>query len=428
MSDTPIQKTDRELTRALAILGAFFLFATAGMYLYKLDWQLPFPRDGSTLVVGRDFLNFWMYGRAASLANPAQWFDVTTYQGALAALLGADYPGQNWSYPPSIMLVAAPFGSLSYLHALAVWTALGLAGFIVVARRQFDDLHLLAAIVFSPAAVFCLIAGQSSLITAMMLIGIFAGLDRRPTLAGVLIGLLTFKPQLGLLFPVVLLASERWRVFLTAALTAISLFAISAALFGTQVWIDFVLKGLPTQNLVLTDPEGIAVPYYPTVFMNLRGVGASYAVAMAAQVCVAVGAVGAVVWAFGYRRDADPSWLMALFFACSIASVPYLLSYDTLAFCFATLLLLGAGQLEARGRVLARCVYWLPLLQIGLGNLHVPGPALIAPAFAAYAVMRLRQTSVTKRDLRGITALSNEPMLPVRSANFGPAVFNRSSF
>src|SRR3954451_25469210 len=106
MSDTPIQKTDRELMRALAILGAFSLTATAGLYLYKLDGQMPFPRDGSTLVVGRDFLNFWMYGRAAMLPDPGRWYDAALYQDALAGLLGANYPGQNWSYPPSVMLVA----------------------------------------------------------------------------------------------------------------------------------------------------------------------------------------------------------------------------------------------------------------------------------------------------------------------------------
>lgn len=401
MSKTPTQNPDRELIRASAILGAFALVATAGVYLYKLDWQWPFPRDGSTLVVGRDFLNFWMYGRAAASANPGQWYDPMAYNDALTALLGPNYPGQNWSYPPSVMLIAAPFGLLSYLHALAVWTALGLAGFIAFARRQFSDPLLFAAIVFSPAAVFCLISGQSSLITAMMLVGIFAALDRRSILAGILIGFLTIKPQLGLLFPVLLIASERWRVFFAAAATAIALLAISTALFGTQVWIDFVQKGLPIQNLVLSDPEGIAVPYYPTVFMNLRGIGASYAVAMAAQICVAVAAAGAVAWAFRFRRDSDPLWLTALFFACSVAAVPYLLSYDTLALCIATLLLLGAGQLDSHGRVLARLVYWLPLLQIGLGNLYIPGPGLIAPAFAVYAVMRLRRASQPAEVLDG---------------------------
>jgi hypothetical protein len=58
--------------------------------------------------------------------------------------------------------------------------------------------------------------------------------------------------------------------------------------------------------------------------------------------------------------------------------------------CLAVLALLQAGELDARGRLLARLVYWLPLLQIGLGTLHVPGPALIAPAFALYIFLRLK--------------------------------------
>src|SRR5262245_48421267 len=131
MSDKPIQNPDRDLARALTILGAFALIATAGLYLYRLDWQWPFPRDGSTLVIGRDFLNFWMYGRAALMENPVQWYDVATYQGALAQLIGPNYPGQNWSYPPSVMLIAPPFGLLPYVYALALWTALGLGGFVV---------------------------------------------------------------------------------------------------------------------------------------------------------------------------------------------------------------------------------------------------------------------------------------------------------
>lgn len=71
-------------------------------------------------------------------------------------------------------------------------------------------------------------------------------------------------------------------------------------------------------------------------------------------------------------------------FACSIAAAPYLLSYDTLALCLAALALLAAGKLDSRGRRLARLLYWLPLTQISLGTLRIPGPALIAPAFALY--------------------------------------------
>ncbi len=383
-------QANRDAVRAFAILGAFFFVATAAAYVYTLALAAPIPRDGSTLVVGRDFLNFWMYGRAALLPEPGRWYDVVLYQRELAGLLGADYPGQNWSYPPSIMLIAAPFGLLGYMQALLIWTLLGLAVFIAVARNHFGDMRVLAALVFSPAAVFCLISGQSSLLTAAMLIGIFAWLDRRPVAAGVLIGLLTLKPQLGLLFPVLLIASGRWRVFAAAAVTTLALAAFSAALFGPQVWIDFVLKALPTQNLVLADPQAIATPFYPTVFMNLRGIGASYTVAMAVQLGFSLAAAGAVAWVCRRRRDADPQLLAALFFACAIAAVPYLLSYDTLALTFAALGLLAAGNLDRQGRLLARLAYWLPLLQIALGSLHIPGPALIAPAFAGYILLRLK--------------------------------------
>jgi hypothetical protein len=399
-----LQRENSETIRALALLGAFFVVVAAGGYLYTMAWSGPFPRDGTSLVAGRDFLNVWMYGRAATDADPSRFYDAGLYAGALEALLGPNYPGQNWSYPPSIFFVAAPFGQLSYLHALLVWTVLGAALFFAVARRHIPDNRVLAALVLSPAAVLCVISGQSSLITATMLITIFVWLDQKPIAAGVLIGLLTLKPQLGILFPVMLIASARWRVFASATITALALAAATALVFGPQVWIDFITKGLPTNNLVLADPERIATPFYPTVFMNLRGIDLPYSIAMAIQFCFSAFAVSAVFWAFRTRRDADPLWLMALFFACSVTAVPYMLSYDTLALTFAALLLLAGGALDVSGRRFVQLVYWLPIIQIGLGNLHVPGPALIAPAFAIYALMRLRASAVSPAFAMSITA------------------------
>jgi hypothetical protein len=395
-ASTTAPQTNRDAIKAFAILSGFFFVAVTGSYLYALHWTMPFPRDGSTLVVGRDFLNFWMYGRAAALPHPGGWYDVVTYQRELATLIDPSYPGQNWSYPPSIMLIAAPFGRLDYLPALLSWSLLGLTIFLPVAVHHIADKRALIALALSPAAVFCLISGQSSLITAAMLIGIFAWLDRRPLIAGVLIGLLTLKPQLGLLFPFLLIASGRWRVFTSASVTALALVAVTAALFGPQVWVDFVTLGLPAQNLVLSDPGGIATPYYPTVFMNLRGVGLSYIAAMAGQICFTLPAIGTVVWAFRCRVGADPRWLFALFASCSIAAVPYLLSYDTLPLTFAMLALLAVGQLDTKGCWLARLIYWLPLIQIGLGTIHIPGPALIAPAFALYAAIQLKSARATQ--------------------------------
>jgi hypothetical protein len=390
---TPAQAAvDRDVLRTLFWLGLFFCVVVAIAYALTLTPGTAIPRDGSTLVVGRDFLNFWMYGRAAALPDPGHWYDVVSYQRALGALLGQDYPGQNWSYPPSVMPLAAPFGLLPYLAALAAWTILGLGVFAATLRARIADTTTFVALLASPAAIFCIISGQSSLLTAAALIGIFVLIDRRPLVAGVLIGCLTLKPQLGLLFPIMLIASGRWRVFCSAAVTALAIVALTTALVGTQPWIDFIEKGLPIQNLVLADPHGIATPFYPTVFMNLRGIGVPYAVAMTLQIGVALAAAAAVWWGFRMRRDADPRLLAALFLAASVAATPYLLSYDTLALAVMTVMLLAAGLLDGPGRLLVRFVYWLPLLQVGLGSAHIPGPGLIAPAMTFYLVRRL-QTS-----------------------------------
>jgi len=400
-----LTRDSRDTIRMLAFLGVFFFVASVVGYLATMSWGTAIPRDGTSLVVGRDFLNFWMYGRAAFTADPSRFYDLAEYHRALDALLGSGYPGQNWSYPPSIFFLAAPFGQLGYLPALLVWTVLGLALFVAVARSHFGDNRLLVALVLSPAAVLCVISGQSSLITAAMLVTIFSVLDRSPVMAGVLVGLLTLKPQLGILLPVMLIASGRWRVFVSAAATAIVIAGATALVFGPQVWIDFITKGLAANGLVLADPERIATPFYPTVFMNLRGLDLPYGLAMAVQLCFSAFAIAAVFWAYRFRRDADPRWLMALFLACAICGVPYLLSYDTLALTFAALLLLAGGRLEPAGQRFVQLVYWLPLIQIGLGNLHVPGPALIAPAFAVYALMRLRASPAsTSFDATCITA------------------------
>src|SRR3954468_15864580 len=97
-----VHRERSEAIRALSILGAFFFCVAFVGYLGTASWQGEIPRDGTSLVVGRDFLNFWMYGRAAPTADPSRFYDIAEYNRALQALLGANYPGQNWSYPPSI--------------------------------------------------------------------------------------------------------------------------------------------------------------------------------------------------------------------------------------------------------------------------------------------------------------------------------------
>jgi len=357
-------------------------------YLSTTSWIAPFPRDKATYVLGRDFLNLWMYGRAALDVDPARYYDVATYNDELARLLGPGYPGQNWPNPPTALVLMAPFGLFSYFPALVGWFAVSGLAFYLAGRREVSDLRTLAVVAISPAALFCLISGQSSFLTTAALLAIFASLDKRPIIAGILIGLLTVKPQLGILFPFALAASGRWRAFQAAAITALALLAASIALGGLEGWHDYFIKALPLQREVLGDATGRAAPFQPTIFMNLRGVLGNRA-SETIQLAFAIAAVAAVTAAFRYRKNSEPRSLQALFFACTVCASPYMGNYDLLPLTFAVAALLAEERLDAEGRRLAQLTFWIPALQLLFGNLQIPGPAFVAPVFAAYLLRRL---------------------------------------
>ena len=291
-----------EFLRALAILGGALFVLTLVSYLLTTNWTGAFPRDKATLVLGRDFLNLWMYGVAAFEADPARYYDLVTYNDALAHMLGPGYPGQNWPNPPTALVVMAPFGLLNYFPALFAWFSVSGLAFYLAGRREVSDWRTLAIVLVSPAALMCVLSGQSSLLTTAALLAIFASLDKRPIAAGVLIGLLTVKPQLGILFPFALIASGRWKVFSAAAATALALLAASVAIGGIEGWQDYITKALPLQREVLQDAAGTAMPFQPSIFMNIRGVVGNH-IGEIIQFAFTLAAVAAVAAAFRWRRE-----------------------------------------------------------------------------------------------------------------------------
>jgi hypothetical protein len=143
----------------------------------------------------------------------------------------------------------------------------------------------------------------------------------------------------------------------------------------------------------VADPERLFTPFIPTFFVNVRGIGASYGLATFIQACATIFALGAIAFAGRYYKDADPQYYAGLFLASSICAVPYFMSYDTLALTCLAVSLLANKKLDTRGCVLAKLVFWLPLLQMVLGTWHIPGPALIPAAFAADMLWRMMHVS-----------------------------------
>lgn len=191
--------------------------------------------DAGPLALNMDFRVFWAAGRLAYLGEPLASFDMvrlaTTHNVAPEAWM-------PWLYPPGYLVLLIPLGSMNFAPAFLMSTVLSIV-LMGVAIRPFvaRTRSVWLAMTLAPACIAALIIGQNSLIwTAGLLAALAALRDGRWVLAGVFIGCLTLKPQLGLMIPVALLAFGLWRTILTATVTAVLLAALPTLAFGPQYW------------------------------------------------------------------------------------------------------------------------------------------------------------------------------------------------
>ena len=138
--------------------------------------------------------------------------------------------------------------------------------------------------------------GQNAFLTAALFGGALLLIDRRPTLAGVLFGLICYKPHFGLLIPVALVAGGRWRAFAGAAISGTAIVALSIAVFGWQTWQDFfALAGISHSTY---ETGRVDLAGFVTLFGGLRLMGVPTTIAYAVQGLGSIAAIAlvAVVW------------------------------------------------------------------------------------------------------------------------------------
>jgi hypothetical protein len=165
-------------------------------------------------------------------------------------------------------------------------------------------------------------------------------LDRRPILAGILFGLLSYKPQFGVMIPLVLLASARWRAFASATATVLALVLATTLAFGPDIWHAF-FDSMPFTREIVLEQGGTGWHKIQTVFSWVRMWGGSVTVAYAIQGTVTVALAGALVWLWR-SKAAYPLKAAALTIA-SILATPYSLDYDLVALAPAIAFLAADG-------------------------------------------------------------------------------------
>lgn len=311
------------------MLAGILGLVTALPHLLFLYLPAQWPLDVAKHAVGRDFVNLWVGGRLLAEGHWRTLFDVFAYQTALHQLFSPLLAPHFWSYPPTSFLLAEPLSALPYGAALALWTLAGLALFAAAARIGFDvelTWRAIGIAVITPAVLLNVVCGQNGFFTAALMAGGILMLDRRPLTAGVLIGLLSFKPHLGIVLAPALLALRAWTAIAAAAATAVGMVLLSMGLYGIAPWRAFLATTVPLQARFLADFEGYFVNMLVSPYASLRTFGLAHGPAMVVQSLLALLVV--IACAMAVRRTRDPDVHLHLVATATFLATPYALTYD----------------------------------------------------------------------------------------------------
>ncbi|WP_176477053.1 glycosyltransferase family 87 protein [Mesorhizobium sp. WSM4313] len=351
-----------------------------------------------------DFTNLWAGSRMAIEGHVAVLFDVEAYRAALRAMFSPDLPNQEWSYPPNILLLGVPLATLPILPAYLIWTFGTVLCLWLAVRPLKLGAAVELAIVLSPAVIWNSLFGQNGALTAALLIGGLAVAPRRPLLAGILFGLLTIKPHLGILVPFCLLASGNWRAVLAAIGTSVVIALATGLFFGFDVWRLFLTETRPLMTAIMEAPYPQPYQYNAiTVFFTARVFGAGVTSAYGVQAVATIASIAAAIWLWRPGRVVSHQERVVLTAVLAILATPYGYTYDTIGVAVAVAMLAAMVSRPPR-LILAIC--WLAPFVVNFFTWGGYCVAVLIPLFLAAWMLHSIWTRGRKAELSGEPSLA----------------------
>lgn len=301
-----------------------------GQLLYRETAHMNGLHTTFQTLIGRDFVNIWHGGQEAAKAGAAGVYNREAYRKTLRPKTGFDGI-YTFSYPPHMLLAALFFGAFPYLAALLLWTVGGLLLFWHAARPWLRDVGLPGwAVLVLPASFVNLWAGHFGfLVGALSLYG-WRFAESRPMRSGLAFALMTVKPHMGVLVPLILMAKGQWRTLSYAALGALALVAVSAAIFGFWAWSTWLSSTLSYHaGLVEVVPRQPYNFMMPIVSRSIYALVPDPGIAAAAQALAALYGVGVLAWA--HMRGVGTRDLGLLSIIAVFLILPYSFNYDMVA-------------------------------------------------------------------------------------------------
>lgn len=306
------------------ILAGLSVFVLLAWLIFSTNGVDPYGRP-----IGTDFSNVYAAGRMVLNGEAAAAYDPASHFAVQQEVFARnDIPFYGWHYPPPFLGVAAILASLPYGWALLAWMGLTFPLYLLAIRPIIPAGGAILAAIAFPAVFINLGHGQNGFLTAALLGGGLAFLNPRPVLAGILFGLLAYKPQFGIYIPLVLLVTGRWQTIASATATVMAMFGGAWLIWGNAVYFAFLESTKFTREVVL-ETGNTGWEKIQSLFSALRHWGVNLEFAYAAQFVVAAGL--AVLLVRLWRSDADYPLKAAALATASLLATPYAMDYDLMA-------------------------------------------------------------------------------------------------
>ena len=222
------------------------------------------PHTGDT-PYGADFLQEWIGAQLVYEGDVSSLYDTNLFQSRQhdQARLGFEWTANRLFppvYPPMHYAAFVPLALIPYRWAALIWLGFLIAcallaayqiekiaqhyfreKFASPARRQNLRAFIWLGLLLFPSILFSINLGQKSVIWLLILTSTWQLLlNKRDLVAGLVLGLLSLKPTLFFLLPLVLLSRGKFRFFLGASLTVLAIWGSGLCLFPAEAWLGFL--------------------------------------------------------------------------------------------------------------------------------------------------------------------------------------------
>lgn len=358
---------------ACGFVAAYVLFLM--LSLIRGQWILD--QRGAPIVT--DFLPVYLAGKLALDRHAGEAYDWHGFHQIQTGFVGHSFSGfLGWHYPPLYFVVAAALACLPYAFAFLVWVSVTSAAYAATAQKIANRGALFALAL--PPVLACAMVGQNGLFSAAILGMMLVWLPDRPYLAGALLAALTFKPQFGILIPIVLVASGYWKTLGVAAVLTLVWIILGFAISPTSM-IGF-FHHLPETSHAILDEGASGWSKLQSIYGILRLVGANSQIAWSAQIGLALAAGLFTIWL--WRSNQSYGLKAAALCTATLLATPYIYYYDLPLLALPLLFLARDRAFDSTDQLLLAA-----LLCALLGFAAVPAPlGLIATTLTAAIVIR----------------------------------------